>query len=169
MKDLLPRSCSCWQDLFPQGPMSVGLNSLLAVTGSLSQAVFSFATQFSPLGNLKYGSLFYQSNQVKSQLTYVTILHSIITVISHQLDVFCLLEVGPIHTQGQGIIQGCKYWEAGVIEGVLESAHQTLLFQRGGQSIGLFKICVCNQFFKPRRSCQQKIADCVKTLKSQRC
>ena len=63
---------------------------------------------------------FIKASKSKSQLTYVTILHSIITeVISHQLDVFCLLEAGPIHTQGQVIIQGCKYWEAGVIEGHL--------------------------------------------------
>ena len=63
---------------------------------------------------------FTKERKSKSQLTYVTILHSIITeVISHQLDVFCLLEAGPTHTQGQGTIQGCKYWEAWVIEGHL--------------------------------------------------
>jgi len=63
---------------------------------------------------------FTKASKSKSQLTYVTVLHSIITeVIAHQLDVFCLLEAGPTHTQGQGIIQGCKYWKAGVIEGHL--------------------------------------------------
>ena len=39
MKDLLPRSCSCWQDLFPQGLMSCGPQFFACC---LSQAVFSF-------------------------------------------------------------------------------------------------------------------------------
>ena len=39
MKDLLPRSCSCWQDLFPQGLMSCEPQFFACC---LSQAVFSF-------------------------------------------------------------------------------------------------------------------------------